>query len=189
MTTHARQLLVLFVLGRASSLGSSPFSGHARPRIISSRLPTLAVSFPHDEKGLTLNPLVTDIEPSKTIEVHALTMAMKARGEEVISLAVGEPDFDPPEAVLEATKNAVSQGLTRYTAVSGTAKLRAAISQHLKTRKGTAYTPDEILVCNGAKQVCPPPRARDLDVWNHTTTPLFRRYFRPCWPLAVQATR
>jgi hypothetical protein len=47
--------------------------------------------------GLTLSPLVTDIVESKTIAVHSMTMAMKARGEEVVSLAVGEPDFDPPQ--------------------------------------------------------------------------------------------
>jgi len=47
--------------------------------------------------GLSLSPLVTDIVESKTIAVHSMTMAMKARGEEVVSLAVGEPDFDPPQ--------------------------------------------------------------------------------------------
>ena len=49
------------------------------------------------EGGLSLSPLVADIVESKTIAVHSMTMAMKARGEEVVSLAVGEPDFDPPQ--------------------------------------------------------------------------------------------
>lgn len=104
------------------------------------------------DSALELSPLVTQIEPSKTIEVHALTQAMRAAGEEVVSLCVGEPDFLPPQAVLEATGAAVTGGETKYTAVSGTGDLRAAIAKHLLERKGTAYTPEEILLCNGAKQ-------------------------------------
>jgi aspartate/methionine/tyrosine aminotransferase len=77
---------------------------------------------------------------------------MLARGEDVVSLCVGEPDFDPPAAILAASHKAVDNGLTRYTAVSGTTPLRKAISKHLLDRKGVAYTIDEILVCNGAKQ-------------------------------------
>ena len=103
-------------------------------------------------EGLSLSPLVTDIEPSRTIEVHALTQAMKARGEEVLSLAVGEPDFDPPRAIIDATVQALAAGKTRYTAVSGTAPLREAICDHLREKKGTTYAPDEIVVGNGAKQ-------------------------------------
>jgi len=101
---------------------------------------------------LSLSPLVASIEPSKTIEVHALTQAMKAEGNEVLSLAVGEPDFGPPAPILEATLKAINDGQTRYTAVSGTAPLRAAIGAHLEARKGTPYAPDEVVVCNGAKQ-------------------------------------
>ena len=55
------------------------------------------------EEGLSLSPLVTGIEPSKTIEVHALTQAMRAAGQEVVSLCVGEPDFPPPAPILAAT--------------------------------------------------------------------------------------
>ena len=105
------------------------------------------------EEGLSLSPLVTGIEPSKTIEVHALTQAMRAAGQEVVSLCVGEPDFPPPAPILAATEEAVKQGLTKYTAVSGTAPLRQAIAAHLEERKGTVYDPaSEILLGNGAKQ-------------------------------------
>mmetsp|Transcript_60411 Transcript_60411/g.136559 ORF Transcript_60411/g.136559 Transcript_60411/m.136559 type:complete len:464 (-) Transcript_60411:231-1622(-) len=103
-------------------------------------------------EGLVLSPAATNIQPSKTIEVHALTQAMIARGEDVVSLCVGEPDFDPPQAILDATAQAAKDGLTRYTAVSGTVKLREAIAKHLDERKGTKYAADEILVANGAKQ-------------------------------------
>ena len=102
---------------------------------------------------MSLSPLVTSIEPSKTIEVHALTQSMRAAGEEVVSLCVGEPDFAPPAPILSATEAAVRGGLTKYTAVSGTAALREAIAAHLKERKGTAYdAASEILLGNGAKQ-------------------------------------
>ena len=64
------------------------------------------------------------IEPSKTIAVHALTQDMRARGESVVSLCVGEPDFPPPRAALDALRGALDAGETRYTGVSGTLALR-----------------------------------------------------------------
>lgn len=78
---------------------------------------------------------------------------MEANGETVTSLCVGEPDFPPPQAVLDATIHAVKQGLTTYTAVTGTTALREAIANDLQTRKGVIYDPvTQILVGNGAKQ-------------------------------------
>jgi aspartate/methionine/tyrosine aminotransferase len=72
---------------------------------------------------------------------------------EVTSLCVGEPDFLPPAAVLDAARQAIDDGDTRYTAVTGTAQLRRAIADDLKRRKGVIYNPDtEIVVSNGAKQ-------------------------------------
>jgi len=71
----------------------------------------------------------------------------------VTSLCVGEPDFLPPKAVLDATVAAVQGGDTRYTAVTGTIDLRTAIANDLKKRKGVEYNPaNEIVVGNGAKQ-------------------------------------
>ena len=78
---------------------------------------------------------------------------MEAKGEIVTSLCVGEPDFPPPQAVLDATIEAVKSGDTKYTAISGTAVLRKAISKDLQLRKNVLYNPNtEILVSNGAKQ-------------------------------------
>lgn len=70
----------------------------------------------------------------------------------MISLCVGEPDFDAPAAALQGGAAALEDGATRYTAVSGEAALREAICADLKRRRGTEYAPDEVLVCNGAKQ-------------------------------------
>lgn len=67
-----------------------------------------------------LSPLLDAVEVSKTIEIHAMTKAMEAKGEAVVSLCVGEPDFPPPQEVIDATIKAVQEGYTRYTAVTGT---------------------------------------------------------------------
>nr|AIT70214.1 aspartate aminotransferase [Desmarestia viridis] len=100
----------------------------------------------------TISPLVKSVAPSKTIEVHALTQEMKARGERVVSLCVGEPDFEPPPAVIEATARAAKEGKTKYTGVTGTLDIRRAICADLTRRKGVPYAAGDIVVANGAKQ-------------------------------------
>jgi len=78
---------------------------------------------------------------------------MEAEGASVTSLCVGEPDFAPPDCVLEAATAAMKAGQTTYTAVTGTLELRKAIAEDLKSRKGVDYNPvTEIVVGNGAKQ-------------------------------------
>mmetsp|Transcript_32572 Transcript_32572/g.49092 ORF Transcript_32572/g.49092 Transcript_32572/m.49092 type:complete len:436 (-) Transcript_32572:524-1831(-) len=100
-----------------------------------------------------LNPLLSSIKPSKTVEIFSLVKELQAQGQSVTSLCVGEPDFAPPKAVLEAAQKALIDGDTRYTAVTGTASLREAIAADLKNRKGVDYNPNtEIVVANGAKQ-------------------------------------
>ena len=106
-----------------------------------------------DDSRSMLNPIVASVKPSKTVEIFSLVKEMEAAGDTVTSLCVGEPDFLPPKAVLEATVAAIQSGDTRYTAVTGTADLRAAIAEDLKKRKGVEYNPaNEIVVGNGAKQ-------------------------------------
>ena len=100
-----------------------------------------------------LNPLLSLIKPSKTVEIFSLVKQMEADGMQVTSLCVGEPDYLPPPAVLEAVVQAVQTGQTRYTAVTGTLGLRQAIANDLQKRKGIQYDPlTEIVVGNGAKQ-------------------------------------
>lgn len=99
-----------------------------------------------------LSVLVEGLKPSATVEVHGLTMQLRAAGEEVVSLCVGEPDFPPPKAIVDAIGAAAVAGATRYTEVTGTKELREAIASDLAKRKGTAYAPTEIVVANGAKQ-------------------------------------
>ena len=111
------------------------------------------VSTEASQSDIRINPLIASIKVSKTVEIFSLVKQMEAEGIEVTSLCVGEPDFLPPQAVLDAAIEAVQNGLTKYTAVTGTAELRNAIAADLKRRKGIQYNPQtDILVGNGAKQ-------------------------------------
>jgi aspartate/methionine/tyrosine aminotransferase len=105
------------------------------------------------KSNISLNPLVASVKVSKTVEVFGLVKQLESQGVEVTSLCVGEPDFLPPQVVLDALQQAVIDGQTRYTAVTGTLALRQAIADDLARRKGTVYNPNtEIVVGNGAKQ-------------------------------------
>jgi len=105
-----------------------------------------------DEEVVQINPIVAAVKVSKTVEVFGLVNQMEAEGQTVTSLCVGEPDFPPPQAVLDAAIAAISDGETRYTAVTGTASLRNAIAADLKRRKGIDYNPQtEIVVGNGVR--------------------------------------
>uniref|UniRef100_A0A383W2F2 Aminotransferase class I/classII large domain-containing protein n=1 Tax=Tetradesmus obliquus TaxID=3088 RepID=A0A383W2F2_TETOB len=100
----------------------------------------------------TLNPLVASLSVSKTMALTDLARSMKESGIDVIGLAAGEPDFDTPEEIVDAGIEALRDGFTRYTPNTGTSKLRQAIVDKLKVDNGLEYSPDEIVVSNGAKQ-------------------------------------
>ena len=102
---------------------------------------------------LALSRTCQSIAPSATLKMNALVGEMRDRGEDVISLSVGEPDFITPEHIREAGKRAIDEGKTRYTAASGMPSLRSAIAKYLLEEKGLRYTREEIIVGNGAKQV------------------------------------
>jgi len=102
---------------------------------------------------LTLSKTCQSIAPSVTLKLNAIVAEMRDRGEDVISLSVGEPDFQTPAHIREAGKRAIDDGKTKYTAASGLPALRSAIAHYLLTEKGLRYTREEIIVGNGAKQV------------------------------------
>jgi aspartate aminotransferase len=90
-------------------------------------------------------------------ESETLAMTKKARelagqGHKVISLSVGEPDFQTPQHIKDAAKKAIDDGFTFYTPVPGTAELRQAIADKLKKENGLDYTAENIVVSTGAKQ-------------------------------------
>jgi aspartate aminotransferase len=79
---------------------------------------------------------------------------LKAEGKDIIGLAAGEPDFDTPLHIADAGVEAIRSGITRYTAVDGTAELKDAIIAKFKRENGLSYDRSQILVSSGAKQTC-----------------------------------
>ncbi|KAF5791205.1 putative transaminase [Helianthus annuus] len=104
------------------------------------------------EVDTTLSPRVNSVKPSKTVAITDQATALVEAGVPVIRLAAGEPDFDTPAVIAQAGINAIREGYTRYTPNAGTLELRTAICKKLKEENGLSYTPDQIVVSNGAKQ-------------------------------------
>ena len=93
------------------------------------------------------------VKPSPTIAVTTKAAELKAKGLDVIGLGAGEPDFDTPEHIRNAGKAAIDSGQTRYTATNGTPALRKAIVDKFKRENGLSYTPDQVTLGVGGKQV------------------------------------
>jgi len=90
------------------------------------------------------------IAPSLTLEITAKAKSMKAAGKDVVSFGAGEPDFNTPDYIVAAAKEALDKGITRYTAASGTPEVKKAVCEALKA-DGMDYEPSQIVVSNGAK--------------------------------------
>jgi aspartate aminotransferase len=93
------------------------------------------------------------VKPSATIAVTQKARDLKAQGREIISLSVGEPDFDTPENIKLAAIDAIRRGETKYTPVSGINPLREAIVAKFKRENGLEYKVNQTIVCTGGKQV------------------------------------
>lgn len=96
---------------------------------------------------------VQKVKPSATLALVAKASELKAQGKDVISLSVGEPDFDTPDHIKNAAKKAIDQGKTKYTPVPGTPELRKAIVEKFKKENGLDYEVDQVMVSTGGKQV------------------------------------
>lgn len=92
------------------------------------------------------------IAPSPTMAIDAKSKQMLAQGIDVVNFSVGEPDFDTPAHIKAAGIQAIEAGKTKYTAAAGTIELRKAIAGKLQADNGLTYTPEQIVVSNGAKQ-------------------------------------
>lgn len=102
-----------------------------------------------------LSSRLNRLAPSATLAMSQKSSEMKAQGIDVINLSVGEPDFNTPEHIKTAAKEAIDHNFSKYSPVPGYADLREAIVAKLKKENGLNYTENEILVSNGAKQsVC-----------------------------------
>ncbi|MGA0541482.1 pyridoxal phosphate-dependent aminotransferase [Neotabrizicola sp. VNH66] len=100
-----------------------------------------------------LSDTLARVKPSPTIAVTTKAQALKAEGKDVIGLGAGEPDFDTPEHIRNAAKRAIDAGKTRYTAVDGIPELKAAICAKFLRENGLTYTPAQITVGTGGKQI------------------------------------
>jgi aspartate aminotransferase len=95
---------------------------------------------------------VTRMQPSLTLAVSAKAAKLKSQGVDVIAFGVGEPDFDTPENVKEAAIAAMKKGsVAKYTAVSGTPELRAAVAAELNGVHGSKLAAENVIVSVGAK--------------------------------------
>ncbi|MGP9822116.1 pyridoxal phosphate-dependent aminotransferase [Salinarimonas sp. NSM] len=100
-----------------------------------------------------LSDALSRIKPSATIVVTQKARDLRASGRDVISLSVGEPDFDTPDNIKEAAIAAIRRGETKYPPVSGIPALREAIAKKFARENGLTYAPKQTIVGTGGKQV------------------------------------
>ena len=93
------------------------------------------------------------IKPSPTLAVTQKARELKTAGRDVIGLGAGEPDFDTPDNIKAAAVAAIRRGETKYTDVDGTPALKQAIVAKFRRENGLSYTPDQVTVGSGGKQV------------------------------------
>ncbi len=99
-----------------------------------------------------LSQTVLNLKESATLKMSQMARELKAKGHDVISLSIGEPDFDTPAFINEAAKQALDDGYTHYTPVPGLLELREAVCTKLKRDNNLSFEPKNIVVSNGAKQ-------------------------------------
>ena len=102
---------------------------------------------------MILSERIASLSESSTLKMAALCREMRAQGIDVISMALGEPDMDTPEAIRSAAKKAIDHHLSHYGPVHGLPELREAIAAHQNKREGNriAYSPEDVIVTVGAK--------------------------------------
>ncbi len=99
-----------------------------------------------------LSNRITQLAPSATLQMAVLARELKNKGVDVITLSLGEPDFDTPQHIKEAAKQAIDDGYTKYTPVQGYPDLIQAISTKFKRDNNLDYAANQIVTSTGAKQ-------------------------------------
>ena len=102
---------------------------------------------------VTFSDSILTVNQSETIKISNLALELKSKGHDIISLSAGEPDFDTPEDIKISAIEAINNGKTKYTDVSGIPELKNAIIEKFKSDNNLTFTFDEILVSSGGKQV------------------------------------
>ncbi len=100
-----------------------------------------------------LSETLSRVKPSPTIAVTNKAAELKAAGRDVIGLGAGEPDFDTPQNIKDAGIAAINAGKTKYTAVDGIAELKQAICDKFQRDNGLRYSPSQVSVGTGGKQI------------------------------------
>lgn len=99
-----------------------------------------------------LSERINNLAVSQTLAMAAMARELKAQGKDIISLSLGEPDFNTPDFIKEAAKKAIDENYSTYTPVDGYAELKEAICQKFKRDNQLDYKPANIVVSTGAKQ-------------------------------------
>jgi len=99
-----------------------------------------------------LSDRITRLSESATLEMTRKSRELKAQGKDIITLSIGEPDFDTPEEIKKAGIEAINNNITHYPPVPGFLELRQAIADKLKRDNELNYNASQIIVSNGAKQ-------------------------------------
>jgi aspartate aminotransferase len=108
----------------------------------------MVIQIDHDQ---SISKRLREISESSTIAIGEKANAMKAKGIDIISFAMGEPDFDTPEYIKEAAIKSMRSGFTKYTTVSGITELKKAIREKFERDNNLLYSDSEIIVSCGAK--------------------------------------
>jgi aspartate aminotransferase len=148
---------------RRAGAGRISACADAAPQLRSARKPgiyrgltipaALCAAFRPKRRMAFISDALSRIKPSATITLTQKARDLKAQGLDVISLSVGEPDFDTPENVKEAAIAAIRRGETKYTPVSGIPQLREAVARKFKRENGLDYKPSQTIVSTGGKHV------------------------------------
>jgi len=101
---------------------------------------------------IRLSQRILNMQESATIKMSAMARELRAEGHDVISLSLGEPDFDTPDHIKAAAKDALDKGYTKYTPVPGLLELREAVCAKFARDNDLHFKPTQIVVSNGAKQ-------------------------------------
>ena len=102
---------------------------------------------------LDLTARVRGIKPSPTLGMAAEAAALRAEGRDIVDLSAGEPDFETPEHIKAAAREALARGLTKYTPVGGTTELKDAIREKFRRENGLTYGRNEVMASCGGKHV------------------------------------
>ncbi|MGN0781612.1 MAG: pyridoxal phosphate-dependent aminotransferase [Christensenellales bacterium] len=101
---------------------------------------------------LNITNRAKNVSPSLTLAITAKANKLKENGVDIVSFAAGEPDFNTPEFIVNAAKDALDKGLTKYTPASGITPLKKSVCAKLKRDNGLDYQPEQIVISTGAKQ-------------------------------------